>query len=99
MIFTLIIFRINFSLSSAAFCLSVVQVDSSFFVSFFYILFCNWFLFIDLACSGYTLTHTDSHTDSQELSAIRSVEILLRVFGFGVVATRKFRFFLLCIYF
>lgn len=27
--------------------------------------FCNWFLFIDLACSGYTLSHTRTRTQTQ----------------------------------
>lgn len=81
MILTLIIFRINISLlSSAAFCSSVVQVVSSSWLSYFafFPFVIGFYLLIWLALGTHSHTHGLAHRHSQELSAIRSAEILLR---------------------
>lgn len=102
MIFTLIIFRINFFV--VFFCGSLACPPSCF--SLFFVLFCNWFLFIDLACSGNTLTHRRTRAQAQPEAWCDQIRRDPAAdfgfgfgFGFGVADTRKFRFFFASLYF
>lgn len=82
------------------------RLSSFLFFLLFFVLFCNWFLFIDLACSGNTLTHRRTRAQAQPEAWCDQIRRDPAAdfgfgfgFGFGVADTRKFRFFFASLYF